>query len=413
MRSIKHLYLLILFIFLSSLITGCQVNDGRKTVTGAVFSNESHALSMADMTEDYNTMWKIIEENYPYMGVAERTAKKNFKEVKSAYYKKLKDIKNDKEFGELIEACLNEFKGCGHMLMLNSDSAYAGYLELYKRLNSGHCKVIYDTLNNNASRTYYSYKPNISENTGEKAKEKPANPVNFKKEVYDDISTAYIEIPSFSSDNIESGVPALEEYFRSISAMENCIIDIRGNGGGSDTFWNRGIVEPNLKKDLACTYHMLTRGPISERYIESDIQPFPIKQLDVSSMPELNAKDFADMDHYVNFDMRWDMQHPPVFEGNFYVLTDNKNYSSAESFVDFCKATGFAALVGARTGGDGMGMDPMISVLPKSGICFRFSALYGLNPDGGSNEEFGTEPDIPGNGEDALNVCLKYIREKM
>ena len=403
---------MILFIFLSSPITGCQGIGDKKGEAGAVFTYDSHVLSQADMTEDYNTMWKIIEDNYPYMGVAERTTKKNFKEVKSAYYSKLKDVKNDEEFGELVEACLKEFEGCGHMLMLNSDTAYANYMKLFEKADYGHCKVIYDTMNNKASRNYYSYKPDVSENIGEEAEDKPAKPVSFEKKVYDDVSTAYIKIPSFSSDNIESGVPALDEFFRSKSGMENCIIDIRGNGGGSDRFWNRGIVELNLKKDLACTYYMLTRGSISERYVESDIRPIPIEKLDVSSMPELNARDFADMDHYVNFDIRWDMLHAPAFKGNFYVLIDNKNYSSAESFVDFCKATGFAALVGASTGGDGMGIDPMISVLPKSGICFRFSVLYGLNPDGGSNEEFGTAPDIPDNGEDALEVCLRYIREK-
>ncbi|QNK42614.1 hypothetical protein HCR03_11650 [Caproicibacter fermentans] len=87
--------------------------------------------------------------------------------------------------------------------------------------------------------------------------------------------------------------------------------------------------------------------------------------------------------------------------------------SSAEGFAHFCKQTGFATIVGDPTNGDGIGIDSLIFVLPNSGICLRFSASLGLNPDGGSNEEFGTTPDVPCEpGKDALQTCLDLIEKR-
>lgn len=93
------------------------------------------------------------------------------------------------------------------------------------------------------------------------------------------------------------------------------------------------------------------------------------------------------------------------------MLVDDAVYSASEAFASFCKATGFATLVGTTTGGDGVGIDPMVVVLPHSGICLRFSSSLGLNPDGSGNEEFGTVPDVVCEpGEDALEKCLEMAR---
>ncbi len=85
---------------------------------------------------------------------------------------------------------------------------------------------------------------------------------------------------------------------------------------------------------------------------------------------------------------------PVGFNGKIYMLVDDKVYSSAESFAAFAKATGWAQLIGTRTGGDGIGFDPVPVVLPNSGLIIRFPAEMGLNPDGSVNDEVATEPDI-------------------
>jgi C-terminal processing protease CtpA/Prc len=84
-------------------------------------------------------------------------------------------------------------------------------------------------------------------------------------------------------------------------------------------------------------------------------------------------------------------------------------YSSSEGFAIFAKAHGWATLVGQRTGGDGMGITPFHAVLPESGLIMRYSGENGLNPDGGSNAEYHTAPNITCKSEAALDVCLARI----
>lgn len=82
------------------------------------------------------------------------------------------------------------------------------------------------------------------------------------------------------------------------------------------------------------------------------------------------------------------------FKGKIYLLVDSSVYSASEGFAAFAKGTGFATVVGGRTGGDGLGMDPLVVALPNSGYVFRFSFEMGLNSDGSCNEEVKTVPDV-------------------
>ncbi|MGL5748911.1 MAG: S41 family peptidase, partial [Paraclostridium sp.] len=81
------------------------------------------------------------------------------------------------------------------------------------------------------------------------------------------------------------------------------------------------------------------------------------------------------------------------FEGNIYLLVDKVVYSSSESFAIFCKDTGFATIIGERTGGDGGGIDPIMFDLENSGLLVKISSDMYLTDDGTCNEEFKTTPD--------------------
>ena len=88
--------------------------------------------------------------------------------------------------------------------------------------------------------------------------------------------------------------------------------------------------------------------------------------------------------------------------------------SASEGFAIFCKATGFAVLVGENTLGDGGGANVFLAKLPNSGLIMKYRAMHVLNPDGSSNVEFGTTPDIKAKrntrGEISyLGLCLDYI----
>lgn len=140
-----------------------------------------------------------------------------------------------------------------------------------------------------------------------------------------------------------------------------------------------------------------------------------LENLPADELPALEPGDLERATHFMKTRIRCAAAAPsqkPVFSGRFWVLTDPYVYSASEQFAVFCKDSGFATLVGQRTGGDGVGTSPMICVLPNSGVVYQFSIMNGVNLDGGSNEELGTAPDIEvPEGEDALEACLRAIEE--
>ncbi len=92
-----------------------------------------------------------------------------------------------------------------------------------------------------------------------------------------------------------------------------------------------------------------------------------------------------------------------------WVLTSERVYSSADKFANFCKRTGWATIIGTRTGGDGLGSTPVLLMLPDSGLLIRFSAEVGENPDGSMNAAVGTLPDVVCKSKDAFDRCLELI----
>ena len=107
------------------------------------------------------------------------------------------------------------------------------------------------------------------------------------------------------------------------------------------------------------------------------------------------------------------LNNEKMLNGKLWILVSENVFSSSEYAAMFTKATGFATLVGTRTGGDGIGVDPIPVVMPNSGLIVRYSPVYGVSYDGSGSQEFGTEPDIISpDGEDALTTCLKIINNK-
>ena len=97
-----------------------------------------------------------------------------------------------------------------------------------------------------------------------------------------------------------------------------------------------------------------------------------------------------------------------AFSGKIWLLTSPYVYSASERFADFCKRTGFAALVGQTTGGDGVGSDPALFAMPNSRTLVRFNCEYGINEDGSCNQETGTSPDFE--TDTPLKTCLEIIK---
>lgn len=233
----------------------------------------------------------------------------------------------------------------------------------------------------------------------EKYYETPEDDKNYDLEVLEENKVAYIRLKSMmTTDEFSSDADGdvIYDFLKKVEGYPYLIVDIRGNGGGSDGYWRSNLVGSLIDKTTSYEAQLLFRDSeyikpfIEDRYSLYDA-------LTVDKLPKdkkYPAEVFTQFKYFVALTETVIPYNPVKFKGKVYLLVDGGVYSAAESFASFAKSTGWATLVGTTTGGDGIIADPALMMLPNSGIVVRFSSSMGLNTDGTANEEFHTSPDI-------------------
>lgn len=373
-------------------------------------SKEISVFSYKQMVEDYDYIWKILNENYPWWGAIERL-KIDKDKIYNKYYKKINNIKSSFEFATLISDMTNELENMGHLSLLNSER----YFDMLQTYDNDYLEDWFKVLNNDTSKKIYTLlKPDFdSLNTKTNSNENKKTKNNISTKIIEKNNIAYVKIKDFIG-NLEKDGKKLLNFYKSISKYQNLIIDITGNTGGRDEYWMDYIVAPNIDKPLIQKMLFLYRsGEYNKNFISLKDNGFK----PISKFPKTLKAPAEDLKYATHFLDNLTKQIDPkynkkLFNGNIFVLVDDKIYSSSESFSIFCKGTGFATLVGRNTGGDGGGMTPILVSLPNSGLIVRFTILEYINSDGTNNEECGTTPDIISkDGEKALTTCLNYIKK--
>ncbi|KYH29723.1 peptidase family S41 [Clostridium tepidiprofundi DSM 19306] len=97
---------------------------------------------------------------------------------------------------------------------------------------------------------------NSSNSTGEYSKP----PVCFKTQIIVPDKVAYLYVNSFNALSVNSDRDGIYKFLKEIKDYPNLIIDIRGNGGGSENYWMQNIVSPLLNEKITTINYMLFRG---------------------------------------------------------------------------------------------------------------------------------------------------------
>ncbi len=206
--------------------------------------------------------------------------------------KKVSSVTNDDEFADLLE------------------------VEVLRKLNLGHMHI-----------TPVEEKLNLDELPLDLKEKKQA--YDAKANTFYEVngSTMIITIPSFS--RVHFVKEKEQNTYKNIKTslmendIQNIIIDIRGNGGGTDEY-----------------FELL----------------FPI----------ISDKDLIVNNSFRNLFTNQNEDHSYVVKGNpdnkkysIYLLVDNKVFSTAEGFARCCKDNSLATLIGTPTLGEGFGMTPL------------------------------------------------------
>lgn len=395
----KKIICIIAMIFLLSLLIGCSVKENNK-------EENLKELTKVEKIEDFDYYISTMKENYCNFDVFYNNHNIEYLDLYEILKEEIENSKDNKEFYNIMNTAIN-LLGDGHTNLIAPSS-----VEWFKNRYGGTYQG--DILNDsviakNKKWEAYLNEDDYLQNINMKINEKIYDPnkANIETKIIDN-EIAYLKINSFNEFNWEDSLK-IRDLYKDINNYEDYIIDIRGNGGGNNQLWMDYIINPIVdEKYESITYSLHKGGKITKDYYKhrgrnlKDIEGFPDKDM------LKNVDNVEDYKYYSEYKTYFSNGYKEGYKGNIYLLVDKGVFSSSEALTVFCKDSGWATVVGnENSGGDGIGIDPIVFKLPNSDLVVRSTAEKGLNPDGSSNLENGTELDLYMN---SLEDLVEHIK---
>lgn len=368
-------------------------------------------LSEQQKLEDFEYMFHVFEENYPYFGVLEREHDINWIDNKSKYLKLINESKDDKEFITAIKIILNDLHS-GHTDFMPTFyrnffiKAYTSNSNKESKNSEISRKTWIDQLNK--GNNYWSELFGVDEKSENDVFNYDSTSLSFN--IIKENNIAVLKIKSFNKFQIKNDSARIYNYLKTIKDFENLIIDIQDNSGGDARYWRDNIVPLLIKEKVKFKNYLAVRkGEFIKPFF--DEIGFQKEFFNVSKELKELPKEVIEKDFYLVSDTNViEPKNNIDFNGKIFLLVNKGVYSSAEGLAVFCKSTNWATVVGETTSGDGVGVDPIIVCLPNSKILIRFPGSMGLNPNGSSNEEQNTVPDIKIDGRSSEERLYNFAK---
>lgn len=428
------LVVLTILLLASVFLTACTPKEQRAmdlpTVRGEMAKLEGEegnwlGLTAEEKLADFDYLYQMLEENYPYFQVLKRMEGVDLTALYQELRPKIGESASDAAYFVLLNQFTDQAQSVGHLSLItpmdyewfvqtyhNTEGVPENQLSSQKRLAEAYgnpqSQASYRGLSAILQpvmahvQQYYAQMDPVEEKT---AKERP----NVETRILEEGRIAYIAINSFDMSYYEEDREKLLQFYQKVRDYEHVIFDLTNNFGGGMRYFDDLIAAPNISETLTCqTYELVKTGALNGQFI--DLSRYrPIAEL--TPLERMNQQDLRELDaFYAQTYTVTPLADEKCLKGRLWLLVGPNVFSSSEYAAMFSKATGFATLVGQRTGGDGIGEDPIPIVLPNSGLIVRYSAIYGITADGTGSQEFGTEPDIySAEGESALDTCLRLI----
>ncbi|MDF2522135.1 MAG: hypothetical protein K0R84_2763 [Clostridia bacterium] len=142
MKSVKITIIILLILSLSAALWFGIYTFAKPVLSGA-FSTQ---LTTAQKLEDFDYLYKTLEENYPFFEVKKRMLGYDWLEQKDQFEENIRNTKNDREFYEEINKIVNLVQNA-HTHVL-SGSFYDELKSIYEDPHGGYSPARRDILNN-------------------------------------------------------------------------------------------------------------------------------------------------------------------------------------------------------------------------------------------------------------------------
>ncbi|WP_018590727.1 S41 family peptidase [Terrisporobacter glycolicus] len=373
--------------------------------------------------EDFNYLYNTIKENYPFLEVNKRLNNVDWLSKKEEYLQKIKNTETDDEFLMVLDDMLSELNN-GHTNMITDSKQFKFFREVYTMSKGWQKKVQLPVINNRKALARYNVDKNQKIAVVDEGKNGEIKGVkNASVKDIEEGKIGYIRIPQMISYyNMNMDIELIDEYLDKCKDYEAMVIDIRGNGGGDSGYWMFYLLPKLINKSYTqTTYCFWKDGDLINNFIKKSKLKYEndfgeVKDLNTKPLTNLPPEVKKDFKYYCKNTIKMEPSEESInFKRSIYLLVDKGVYSSSEILASFAKESGFATLIGETTGGDGIGSDPLLGMLPNSGYVFRFSKDMGVTSDGTCNEEFKTKPDYfvenPWVNTFEHDKCIKKVLE--
>lgn len=346
-------------------------------------------LTKEEKIEDFNYLCKVIKEGFPYLEENKRVNNVDWMANKSKYLKMVEETKDDKSYIKLLSQICSDLNN-GHTNVFTDKSGYEWFKGLFN--NTPYLSKAFSVLKDPLVIKRYNNLETIKRNNV--ASIKDSRKVILKDVIPNNV--AYMYLPSFSieKDTLSKEWVKIDNYLGGLNKYKALIIDIRGNGGGSDKYWKH-IVSQLINKETSDLGYFLVRDCdlLNEYYKNRQVILKPIEQIPQKVLKNAPKEVRDSFKYFVPINIDISPNGENNFAGKIYLLVDRGVYSASESFSIFARDAGLAEIIGEKTGGDGGGMEPLIFKLPKSNILVRNPSGMYLTGNGICDDEMKTQPD--------------------
>lgn len=359
-------------------------------VVKTTFTNE-------ELLADYDQCWKILEENYPFFPVIERHGV-DIHGVKENYRQTLMDRVTDiNGFFILLQQMFGSMENFAHLSVIDQDAYQV--LSYYGEAGDPY-------FDPQTATTYATLSEMVAGDSTETDK-------NVETYYCSDLKAAYFHFRTFAYPHVESEDSVIGTYLAQLEEenlpVEHVIIDITGNSGGNFRNVDQDIIKPLGGGTWKDTLYFAD-SPINREWLIPKLDS-PLQLLTGESTEPAFTKELR-LTHSWTFTMEYPSAEKIYAQGaQRWLLIDEGCYSASESFIGFCKKSGWATIVGRRGRGDGDLLGSLPARLDQTGLLIRFSTTTRANADGTLNAEKGEAPDIfCKSGKSPLRRCMELIK---